>query len=211
MCIRDRGRLIAHGGGHPAHQGGDLAACLHETEDVIDEQQHVLVGDVYKRQEHEGADDRHSQAILALFNQCIRNNHISKLQMQQAQAFALADLGQINRFNDRFVVFKPAPGVRLCRCFTTYWLFFKLIELEWQEILAPEEVAETYQFMDTVIADGEELEAMERKLLAGELLDDDSVVYLRHHWRQVRGFWHDLQQDLLLLQQGLMPYQPLMR
>mgnify|MGYP000131621079 CR=1 FL=1 len=37
-------RLIAHGGGHPAHQGGDLAACLHETEDVIDEQQHVLVG-----------------------------------------------------------------------------------------------------------------------------------------------------------------------
>ena len=39
-----QGRLIAHGGGHPAHQGGDLAACLHETEDVIDEQQHVLVG-----------------------------------------------------------------------------------------------------------------------------------------------------------------------
>jgi len=35
--------LVAHGGGHPAEQGGDLGAGLDETEDVVDEQQHVLV------------------------------------------------------------------------------------------------------------------------------------------------------------------------
>ena len=60
-------------------------------------------------------------------------------------------------------------------------------------------------------ADGGELEAMEKSLLAGEELDEDSKIYLRSHWRQVREFWYDLEQDLLLLSQGLMPYQPLLR
>ena len=38
-----QGGLIAHGGGHPAQQGGHLAARLEEAEDVVDEQQHVLM------------------------------------------------------------------------------------------------------------------------------------------------------------------------
>ena len=38
-----QGGLIAHGGGHTAQQSGDLTACLQITEDVIDEQQHVLM------------------------------------------------------------------------------------------------------------------------------------------------------------------------
>lgn len=154
---------------------------------------------------------KHSQEILDLFNQSIRNNEISAAEMKRAQALVMEDLHQINQYNDRAVIFKPEHGVQLCRCFTTYWLFFKLIELEWQEILASEEMAETYQFMDMVIADGEELEEMEKKLLAGESLDEDSTIYLRNHWLQVRSFWHDLQQDLMLLQAGLMPYQPLLR
>ena len=37
-------RLIADSRGHTAHQSGDLRAGLHETEDVVDEKQHVLVG-----------------------------------------------------------------------------------------------------------------------------------------------------------------------
>ena len=36
--------LIAHSRRHTAHQSGHLGACLHEAEDVINEQQHVLVG-----------------------------------------------------------------------------------------------------------------------------------------------------------------------
>ena len=35
--------LVAHSRRHTAHQSGHLGACLHETEDVINEQQHVLV------------------------------------------------------------------------------------------------------------------------------------------------------------------------
>ena len=37
-------RLIADSRGHTAHQSRDLRAGLHETEDVVDEKQHVLVG-----------------------------------------------------------------------------------------------------------------------------------------------------------------------
>lgn len=154
---------------------------------------------------------QHSQEILALFNQCIRKSMIEADEVERAKDWAMAGLARINAYNDQKAVFQPQHSVRLCRCFTTYWLFFKLIELEWQEILASEEMTETYQFMDTVIADGEELEAMEKSLLAGEALDEDSKIYLRSRWRQVRGFWHDLEQDLLLLSQGLMSYQPLLR
>lgn len=154
---------------------------------------------------------QHSQEILALFNQCIRKSMIEADEVERAKDWAMAGMARINAYNDQKAVFQPQHSVRLCRCFTTYWLFFKLIELEWQEILASEEMTETYQFMDTVIADGEELEAMEKSLLAGEALDEDSKIYLRSRWRQVRGFWHDLEQDLLLLSQGLMSYQPLLR
>ncbi len=154
---------------------------------------------------------QHSQDVLTLFNQCIRQCKIEDSELEKAKTWALAGLARINDYNDKAAVFLPKHSVRLCRCFTTYWLFFKLIELEWQEILDSEEIAETYQFMDTVIADGEEMAEMEKRLLAGESLDEDSKIYLRSHWRQVRGFWYDLQQDLLLLSQGMVPYQPLLR
>ena len=36
------GGLVAHGRGHAAEQRGHLGAGLHEAEDVVDEQQHVL-------------------------------------------------------------------------------------------------------------------------------------------------------------------------
>ena len=48
--IGERG-LIAHGGGHPPEQRGDLAARLHKAEDIIDEQQHVallLVAEIFR-------------------------------------------------------------------------------------------------------------------------------------------------------------------
>src|SRR5699024_263227 len=38
-----QGGLVAHGGGQAAHQRGDFRAGLDVTEDVVDEQQHVLV------------------------------------------------------------------------------------------------------------------------------------------------------------------------
>lgn len=149
----------------------------------------------------------HSKEVLLLFNHCIRQNCIKEAEIKQAKLWAKSALRQINRYNSERVVFQPEHGIKLCQCFTTYWLFFKLIELEWQEMLAADEIAETYQFMDTVLADGEELEKMEETILSGGILDDDSKIYLRSRWRQVRGFWYDLEQDLLLLSQGFVSYQ----
>ena len=40
--FRCQSGLIADGGGHTAQQRRDLRACLGETEDIVDEQQHVL-------------------------------------------------------------------------------------------------------------------------------------------------------------------------
>ena len=36
-------RLVPHGGGHTTQEGRHLRTCLGETEDVVDEEQHVLV------------------------------------------------------------------------------------------------------------------------------------------------------------------------
>ncbi len=41
-----QGGLIAHGGRHPPEQRRDFGACLDETEDVVDEEEHVLAHDV---------------------------------------------------------------------------------------------------------------------------------------------------------------------
>jgi len=43
QLVGQRG-LIADSRGHTAHQSGDLRAGLHETENIVDEEQHVLVG-----------------------------------------------------------------------------------------------------------------------------------------------------------------------
>ena len=41
--IRCQCRLISYCGRHTAQQRGNLGACLHETEDIVDEQKHVLM------------------------------------------------------------------------------------------------------------------------------------------------------------------------
>src|SRR5690606_40309753 len=40
--LRGQGRLITHGGGHPAQQRRHFGSRLGEAEDVVDEEKHVL-------------------------------------------------------------------------------------------------------------------------------------------------------------------------
>lgn len=155
------------------------------------------------------AEELQSKQMLVLFNRCIRNNRITDEELKSAKKAALADIEIIGRFNDDLFFFHAEKALKLCQAFTTYWLFFKLIELEWQEILDLDEINETYQFMDTVIADAEEFQIMAGLLQEGKLLDDDHIIYLRSHWQQVSRFFRDLKQDLLLLDRGLVVYQPL--
>ena len=55
-------RLVAHLGGHAAEERGDLRAGLHEPEDVVDEEQHVLARDVAEVLRHRQAGQRHAHA-----------------------------------------------------------------------------------------------------------------------------------------------------
>lgn len=50
-----QGGLVAHRGRHAPEQGGYFRTGLGEAEDVIDEEQHVLVGDVAEVLRHRQA------------------------------------------------------------------------------------------------------------------------------------------------------------
>ncbi len=65
-----QGGLVSHRGRHAAEQGGHLGAGLHEAEDVVDEQQHVLVLDVPEvlghRQRRQGHPQAHAGRLVHL-------------------------------------------------------------------------------------------------------------------------------------------------
>ena len=60
--VRAERRLVAHGGRNAPEQGGHLGARLRETEDVVDEQQHVLVHLVAEILRHGQRRQRHARA-----------------------------------------------------------------------------------------------------------------------------------------------------
>lgn len=151
-----------------------------------------------------------SQDILVLFNQCIRENNITYEQMLQARGWTLANLSLVEEYNGVPEVFNLGKSLVLSKCFTIYWLMFKLIEVEWQTVLELDEVAETYQFLDSIIADATELNEIEGLYQQNEALDDDQRVFLRSHWRTASAFWHNLCQDLDLLARGLVTYEPIL-
>ena len=59
---RLQGRLVAHGGGHAAEERRHLGARLHEAEDVVDEEQHVLAALVAEVLGHRQAGQADPQA-----------------------------------------------------------------------------------------------------------------------------------------------------
>lgn len=151
-----------------------------------------------------------SDDILVLFNECIRESNITSEQMLQARNWTLGNLDLVEEYNSVPEIFNLQKSLVLSKCFTTYWLIFKLIEVEWQSVLELEEVAETYQFLDSIIADGTELDEVEARYRQNEDLDDDCRIFLRSHWRMASTFWHNLHQDLELLAKGFMTYEPIL-
>src|SRR5699024_5997061 len=55
-----QGWLVTHGGRHTTQKGGNLRTCLGETEDVVDEQQHVLVLNIAEVLRHGQAGQSHA-------------------------------------------------------------------------------------------------------------------------------------------------------
>jgi hypothetical protein len=148
-----------------------------------------------------------SEALIKLFHESVKSGEPSEAAKKEAQDTALYNLDILASFAKKSIVFEPAAGLILGKTFATYWLIYKLIELEWQQILNLDEKNETYLLLDTVIDDHKELENMEQHCLKEDLSKDDKL-YLQSHWERVRYFWINLQEDLQLLASGFIKFRP---
>lgn len=144
--------------------------------------------------------------VVSLFNQAIREGMDDDI-LQQAKQRSLDQVREINSWNNKTVVFQEDKSLNISKSFTVYWLMYKLIELEWQEVLGSEEIAETYQFLDGVLADRHELADIEQRLAENSLLEEDQQIFLRSHWSRAKMFWENLQGNLTLLAMGLLNMQ----
>lgn len=147
-----------------------------------------------------------SESIVSLFNQCIREG-IKEQAMQQAKQWSLENISKINQCNHQAMIFEINKSTAISKSFTSYWLTYKLIELEWQEVLGRDEINETYQFLDGVLSDSQELEEIEQKQARQEALDDDQKIFLRSHWERAKLFWDNLHGSLNLYAMGLLQMQ----
>ena len=97
-----QGRLVTHGGGHTAQQRGNLGTGLGETEDVVDEQQHVLVLDIAEVLRHGQTGQGHahtdSRGLVHLAEDkggVLEDAHLFHLQVEVgALTGTLADAGE---------------------------------------------------------------------------------------------------------------------
>ena len=84
-----QGGLVTHSGRHTSEQGGHLGTCLGETEDVVDEQQHVLVLNIAEVLRHGQARQSHTHTdswrlVHLAKDQCgvLKNTHFFHLKEQ---------------------------------------------------------------------------------------------------------------------------------
>ena len=155
------------------------------------------IGRFYNQQQ-----DMNTEQIIALFNQCIRNNDITDDEMSQAKKWSMENLQKIDAWNRQTMVFQEKNSLAISKGFTIYWLNSKLVELEWQQVLESEEVEETYQFLNQVLADSAELDAIE-EAIKDNAVTEDQRLFLRSHWQRSQLFWTNLYSSLRLLSLGL--------
>lgn len=146
---------------------------------------------------------KEEEVIVQLFNKAIRQG-LDEEMLTSAKQYSLQQVQQINNWNNKTIVFQEKDSLLISKSFTVYWLMYKLIELEWQEVLGNEEIAETYQFLDGVLDDRNELALIEETLSAKKSLDEDEQLFLRSHWERAKTFWHEMYIQLNLLALGLM-------
>ena len=91
----------------------------------------------------------------------------------------------IDEWNRQTPVFQDSCSLGISKGFTTYWLNYKLIELEWQQVLGLQEIEETYQFLNQVLADSEELDKIEQARQKQGMNEDQRIFCLLYTSRCV--------------------------
>lgn len=152
------------------------------------------------------ADDLPAVAIDR-FHETIRAGEVSDKEFDDAKAQTLDNLRRIHEWNNLICVFDYEKAFALCGGFTSYWLFTKLIEVEWQKVLGQEALRDSYQFLDGVLEDRAEFEQIEEKYRQGHALLDDEIIFLRSHWEAARIFFSRMEADMKLLKRGIIPFE----
>ena len=145
-----------------------------------------------------------SEDVVASFTSALRKGEdkIDAEVIKEAQSNCLSALKDIKAYLNDCMMFDRKRAIPLCLGFTRYWLFTKLIELEWQKKAIEEDLVETYLFLDGVIADQEELTLIEEKVKKEDTLFDDEIIYLRTHFRNAQEFFRGLENELKLISLG---------
>ena len=147
-------------------------------------------------------DEIDTTGIVELFHHCVRNNAITDAEKQQAITWSIANLQVINKWNQQTPVFHERKSLGISKGFTSYWLNYKLMELEWQQVLGQHEVEEIYLFLDQVLADSAELQEIEQACNENRV-NEDQRLFLRSHWQRSQLFWTNLYTDLQLFALGV--------
>lgn len=148
-----------------------------------------------------------SKQFIILFEKSLQNKEFLLQQIDTLKKMTLEEVDKLLDFILRdCYLFSPLKGLILGKTYATYFLIYKLIELEGQEVLDKQEADEIYMLLDVVINEHKELEEIEKILTKGHNLDRDKKAYLYSHYQRDRLHWLKLSTDLELLASGFIKY-----
>lgn len=139
-----------------------------------------------------------TQKIVELFNQTVRAGKMEQDSLDFVRLKAWEKIAKINELIKQKPIYEEKTSLLLSKAFVSYWLIFKLIQSEWQQKIDAVELADTYVFLDGLLADGAELEEIEQAVRANEHLNNDQKLYLRSNWQRVHTFWENLYEEIFL-------------
>lgn len=139
-----------------------------------------------------------TQKIVELFNQTVRAGKMEQDSLNFVRLKAWEKIAKINELIKQKPIYEEKTSLLLSKAFVSYWLIFKLIQSEWQQKIDAVELADTYVFLDGLLADGAELEEIEQAVRANEHLNNDQKLYLRSNWQRVHTFWENLYEEIFL-------------
>lgn len=139
-----------------------------------------------------------TQKIVELFNQTVRVGKMEQDSLDFVRLKAWEKIAKINELIKQKPIYEEKTSLLLSKAFVSYWLIFKLIQSEWQQKIDAVELADTYVFLDRLLADGAELEEIEQAVRANEHLNNDQKLYLRSNWQRVHTFWENLYEEIFL-------------
>lgn len=139
-----------------------------------------------------------TERIVEIFNQTVSGGEMSAAELAIIRHEAWEKIKAISAFSKQKPIYDERVSLSLSKAFVSYWLIFQLIQSEWQQKLDAVELADTYAFLDGLLADGAELSEIEQSMQAGKKLNNDQKLYLRSNWQRVHTFWDNLYEEIFL-------------